>query len=175
MLTCNNRKCYHLLAAVAPLFTVVMVAIIRCADGFVGSRSSCYNINRLMARRYYAVSSITTESPMTLLSSTCLYVSYDDDSDEELFAALLIDQSSKAQQHNTTSYSPISGLDTSRYSHLANVTSPSPFIKPEEIIPLIMIALKNNDFPEKDAGIKLVWEFATDTTQYVFRNNRTGE
>jgi hypothetical protein len=169
MLACNSHKCY-LLAAVAS--SCALMVIIHCADGFVGSS---YNNNKLMARRRCAVSSIATASPM-LGSRSCLYASYyDDDSDEELFAALLLDKSKATHDTTTNSSSPISSLDTSRYAHLANVTSPSPSIKPEEIIPLIMNALKNNDIPEKDAGIKLVWEFATDTTQYVFRNNRTGE
>ena len=99
---------------------------------------------------------------------------YDDNSDEALFAALLAD---KSKASDSTASSPVGSLDTlsSEYAHLANVTSPCPSLKPEEIIPLIMNALKNNDIPEKDAGLRLVWEFATCTTQYVFQNNRTGE
>ena len=156
----------HLLAAL--LFALMLN---HSTNGFLGS--SCSNNDKLMARRMRLVATNTPSSPMPGRSS-CLYVrrSYDDKSDEELFAALLADKKSKA--HDATA-SPSSSLDTSRYAHLANITSPSPSIKPEDIIPLVMIALKNNDVPDKDAGMKLVWEFATDTTQYVFRNNRTGE
>ena len=137
-------------------------------NGFVASRSCNINHKKLMARRMGLVS---TNIPSSMLESTsCLRErrSYDDTSDEELFAALLVDKSTASDS---------TSLDTSstKYAHLANVTSPCPSIKPEEIIPLIMNALKNNDVPDKDAGLRLVWEFATDTTQYVFRNNRTGE
>lgn len=38
-----------------------------------------------------------------------------------------------------------------------------------------MNALENNDVPDKDAGIKLAWAFVTDTTQFIFKNNITGE
>ena len=113
---------------------------------------------------------------------SCLHESYysyedDDSSDEELFVALL-DQKSKSR--DTTAATFISPDSTAQqfhehYNHLANVTGPTPSIKPEEIIPFIMNALRNNDCPDKDAGLKLVWEFATDTTQYVFKNNITGE
>ncbi len=148
----QQPKCY-LLAAVASSCALM----IRCADGFVGSS---YNNNKLMARRRCAVSSITTASPMLGSIHACMQAIM------TMIAAMkkyslpcfLINQ-----KHNMT---PFSSLDTSRYAHLENVTSPSPSIKPEEITPLIMNALKNNDVPDKDAA---------DTTQYVFRNNRTGE
>ena len=112
---------------------------------------------------------------------SCLHESYyyyeDDSSDEELFAALL---QQKSKSRDTTAATSISHDSTEQqfhehYNHLANVTAPTPSIQPEEIIPFIMNALSNNDYPDKDAGLKLVWEFATDTTQYVFKNNITGE
>ena len=56
-----------------------------------------------------------------------------------------------------------------------NVKAPADSLAPDDIAPLIMYALKNNDTPEKDAGLNLVWEFASDTTQYIFSNNITGE
>ena len=146
------------------------------ANGFTGS-SSC-SIKKLMARTR-GMRFVSTNIPSSFLESTsCLHErrSYDDNSDEALFAALL-DDKSKASA-STASSSISSSLDTSlssEYAHLANVTSPCPSLKPEEIIPLIMNALKNNDVPDKDAGLRLVWEFVKDTTQYVFQNNRTGE
>eukprot|EP00573_Skeletonema_grethae_P003999 CAMPEP_0201705220 /NCGR_PEP_ID=MMETSP0578-20130828/45111_1 /ASSEMBLY_ACC=CAM_ASM_000663 /TAXON_ID=267565 /ORGANISM="Skeletonema grethea, Strain CCMP 1804" /LENGTH=169 /DNA_ID=CAMNT_0048193415 /DNA_START=1 /DNA_END=507 /DNA_ORIENTATION=+ len=143
--------------------------VLRNVDGFL---SSNFYTQKLMARRvkHHVAANIPLHIMLEHGSNLYLRRSYDDNSDEELFSALLSDKS-KTQ---ITSTSPISSLDTSaEYAHLANVTSPSPSIKPEEIVPLIMIALKNNDAPDRDAGLKLVWEFATDTTQYVFRNNRT--
>jgi len=38
---------------------------------------------------------------------------------------------------------------------------------------LLMDALEQNDFPEVDAGLKSMWEFAGDTTRFVFKNNVT--
>jgi len=165
MVTCKHQL--HLPAAL--LWALVLN---HSTNGFLGSSCSNSNNDKLMARRMRLVATNTPSSPM-LGRSSCLYErrSYDDKSDEELFAALLVDKKSKASDATAS----LSSLDTSRYAHLANITSPSPSIKPEDIIPLVMNALKNNDVPDKDAGMKLVWEFATDTTQYVFRNNRTGE
>ena len=143
------------------------------ANGFMGSGRCNIENKKLMARL------VSISTPSSILESTsCLYErrSYDDNSDEALFAALFDD---KSKASDSTAASPISSsLDTSlssEYAHLANVTSPCTSIKPEEIIPLIMNALKNNDVPNKDAGLRLIWEFVTDTTQNVFQNNRTGE
>lgn len=145
--------------------------VLHNVEGFL--ISNFYTNQKLMGVRHHHVAA-NTPLPIMLEHSSSLYLrrSYDDNSDEELFSALLSD---KSKTHDTSA-PPISIHDIpAEYAHLANVTSPSPSITPEEIVPLIMIALKNNDVPDKDAGLKLVWEFATDTTQYVFRNNRTGE
>ena len=56
-----------------------------------------------------------------------------------------------------------------------NVKAPADSLAPDDIVPLIMYALKNNDTPEKDAGLHLVWEFASDETTWTFNNNITGE
>ena len=161
--------CKHELYRFAALSCALMM--VHNVKGFLSSNFNTRN--KLMARRIRR--HVATNIPLPMLEhSLYLYSrrSYDDNSDEELFSALLPD---KTKTYATTA-SPISSLDTSaEYAHLANVTSPSPSIKPEEIVPLVMIALKKNDVPDKDAGLRLVWEFATDTTQYVFRNNRTGE
>ncbi|KAL7550020.1 hypothetical protein ACHAWF_013344 [Thalassiosira exigua] len=50
---------------------------------------------------------------------------------------------------------------------------PSPSLKPENIVPLIMNSLQNNDVPRKDAGLMMVWEFSTDTTKCIFKHNTT--
>ncbi|KAL9191503.1 hypothetical protein ACHAXT_001209 [Thalassiosira profunda] len=54
-----------------------------------------------------------------------------------------------------------------------DVTGPTASLAPDEVVPILMNALQNNDVPTKDAGLRLVWAFATETTQYVFDNNRT--
>ena len=36
-----------------------------------------------------------------------------------------------------------------------------------------MHAVRHNDTPDKDAGLKSMWEFAGDTTRHVFQHNRT--
>jgi hypothetical protein len=36
-----------------------------------------------------------------------------------------------------------------------------------------MNALRFNNLPYKDAGLYAIWEFAGDTTRYIFQNNRT--
>ena len=151
------------------------------ASGFIGRPIFATSLasRRIFGRLTKMPSPHTIHSSSRLLES---YYSYEDDdsNDEELFAALL-DQKSKSRD-TTTAATSISPDNTSQqfdehynYNHLANVTGPTPSIKPEEIIPFIMNALRNNDYPDKDAGLKLVWEFATDTTQYVFKNNITGE
>jgi hypothetical protein len=38
-----------------------------------------------------------------------------------------------------------------------------------------MTALEKNNFPETDAGLMSMWEFASDTTKYIFQNNMTGK
>jgi len=50
---------------------------------------------------------------------------------------------------------------------------PNPTLQPEEIVPLLMKALQNVDHPTVDNGLITVWEFTTDTTKFIFQNNRT--
>ena len=102
---------------------------------------------------------------------------YDDPSkssaDEDLFATI----DNKNRVAHTDMILPVPGNANNNNStaYENGVREPTPDLTPKEIVPLIMNALKNNDTPKKDAGIKLVFGFATDTTQYVFKNNVTGE
>ena len=50
-----------------------------------------------------------------------------------------------------------------------------PSLRPEEVVPLIMNSLQNNNTPDKDAGLRLVWDFSTDITKHIFKHNITGE
>ena len=46
-------------------------------------------------------------------------------------------------------------------------------ITPEELPLLLMQALRFNDIPHKDSGLKLMWEFTGDTTKQIFQHNIT--
>ena len=46
------------------------------------------------------------------------------------------------------------------FPSLGNIIKPNPDIKPNEVIMIQLEALKENNFPYKDAGIKQTWEFA---------------
>ena len=75
-----------------------------------------------------------------------------DDNDEALFSSL-------------TKYGRIgTSADTS-----------DPSLRPEEVVPLIMNSLQNNNKPDKDAGLRLVWDFSTDITKHIFKHNITGK
>ena len=50
---------------------------------------------------------------------------------------------------------------------------PRPSLQPDEIVSLLMTALENVDVPFVDAGLIAMWDFASDTTKFVFQNNRT--
>jgi len=52
---------------------------------------------------------------------------------------------------------------------------PRESLGPEDVAPLLMNALQNNNIPETDAGIVSMWEFSSDMTKFVFKNNATGE
>mmetsp|Transcript_33270 Transcript_33270/g.54962 ORF Transcript_33270/g.54962 Transcript_33270/m.54962 type:complete len:212 (-) Transcript_33270:422-1057(-) len=49
--------------------------------------------------------------------------------------------------------------------------SPRPELPPTAVLTLLMRALELNDIPEADAGLKSMWEFAGDTTRFIFKNN----
>eukprot|EP00580_Thalassiosira_gravida_P001125 CAMPEP_0201609982 /NCGR_PEP_ID=MMETSP0492-20130828/15408_1 /ASSEMBLY_ACC=CAM_ASM_000837 /TAXON_ID=420259 /ORGANISM="Thalassiosira gravida, Strain GMp14c1" /LENGTH=238 /DNA_ID=CAMNT_0048075635 /DNA_START=228 /DNA_END=944 /DNA_ORIENTATION=- len=82
----------------------------------------------------------------------------DEVSDEDLFEEL-------ANKNIPRGTETFDGCDSAK--------EPSPSLKPEEIVPLIMRALQNNNKPEKDAGLTTAWEFSTDTTKWVFKHNIT--
>lgn len=54
-----------------------------------------------------------------------------------------------------------------------SINGPSPEIAPAKIPALLMQALMNNNFPEIDSGLRLMWAFAGDTTNFMFQNNMT--
>lgn len=42
------------------------------------------------------------------------------------------------------------------------------FDKPEDIPPFLMEALKLNDFPEMNSGLRAAWDLGGDTTRFIF-------
>lgn len=51
--------------------------------------------------------------------------------------------------------------------------APRPSLAPADLPPLLMSALRLNDFPEVDAGLHSVWQFAGDTMRFIYKNNVT--
>ena len=107
-------------------------------------------------------------------------------SDEELFLSIQKKNQSTSQtsvklQNTNEEVEVEQGTDTSTLLpdrstvpyHGAGL--PRDSLGPEEIVPLLMTALQNNDIPEVDAGLTAMWNFATDTTRFVFQNNMTGK
>lgn len=60
-----------------------------------------------------------------------------------------------------------------RFSQWAGAGSPRVDLLPEEIPILLMGALRMNDLPSQNAGLRSVWEFAGDTTRHIFQHNIT--
>lgn len=56
---------------------------------------------------------------------------------------------------------------------LSAVGAPRPELPPAKLPGLLMRALRANDEPERDAGLRSMWEFSGDITRFVFQNNRT--
>lgn len=83
------------------------------------------------------------------------------DSDEDLFISLF---NEKQNNEADIERKPFMGAGV-----------PTPSLQPEDIVPLLMTALENNNVPEVDAGLVSMWEFATDTTKFIFQNNITGK
>ena len=82
--------------------------------------------------------------------------------DEELFKAIF-DRNNDLNDENITMV-----LKSS-----VGASKPRPELEPEEIPPLLMTALQNNDFPEVNSGISTMWDFAGVTTKFIFKNNVT--
>lgn len=61
--------------------------------------------------------------------------------------------------------------ETGSANDYGGVREPAPSLKPAEIVPLIMHALRHNDTPEKDTGLMVAWDFSTDVTKHVFKHD----
>jgi len=95
-------------------------------------------------------------------TATALF-SNDQPSDEDLFLTLL---EKKANQRNDNT-------KTQQFDINTGAGAPRPSLGPDEIVPLLMTALQNIDVPNENDGLIAMWDFATDTTKFVFKGNRT--
>jgi hypothetical protein len=55
----------------------------------------------------------------------------------------------------------------------AGAGKPRPSLPPQDVPPLLMKALKSNDEPTSNSGLRSLWDFAGDTTRFIYKNNRT--
>ena len=51
--------------------------------------------------------------------------------------------------------------------------SPRPDLTPQELPGRLMDVLMHNDFPEVDSGLRSMWQFASDTTRFLYKGNIT--
>lgn len=51
--------------------------------------------------------------------------------------------------------------------------TPRPDLPPDQIPSLLMTALKLNDIPDSDSGLRSMWAFAGGNTHYIFKHNIT--
>lgn len=97
-------------------------------------------------------------------------------SDEDLFVDLFLENKKRNQndkEQHTTTKPLVRNTIPSSYSIDKGAGGPRPSLQPDEIVSLLMTALENVDVPTADAGLVAMWDFASDTTRFVFQNNRT--
>ena len=133
-------------------------------DAFLGPKCLETRMNRIpsFTRDKSGTSKLISRTALSQKVERYIIHGDNDGGDEDLFIALAdkkLTRETEAVVDDVVSISLTSGVEA----------------KPEEVVPLIMNALKNNDTPNKDAGLILVWEFTTDTTKYIFNGNITGE
>ena len=91
------------------------------------------------------------------------------ESDEDLFLNLYEEKAERKAAGIPEAAAP------SSYSMVEGAGIPRPSLEPDEVVPLLMMALQNVDVPNANSGLASMWEFAGDTTKFIFQNNRTGE
>jgi hypothetical protein len=135
---------------------------------------------------YYSSSASTKKIPLLKTSTTSLALfaqqqDYDcnDTSDEELFIALF-NKKKKASLLSSSSAVTSIYFDESTSS----AGEPRLCLKPEDIAPLLMTALSQNSNKssssssssssrDNNAGLISMWDFSSDITKYIFKNNIT--
>ncbi len=98
-------------------------------------------------------------------------------SDEDLFVGLFLDKKKQGTEiPDPNEAKPITTkIIPSSFDIDTGAGVPRPSLGPDEIVSLLMTALGNVDVPVADAGLIAMWDFASDTTKFVFKNNRTGK
>ena len=128
----------------------------------------CMKESRIIRREFIAHHDICRTLPAFYHQATQEYYG---ESDEELFLRLM---NENLQNDDVEKNNMVDNVSDNTDEYLgAGISRPS--LAPEDLVPLLMKALKNNDIPNKDAGLQSIWELTTDTTKYIFKNNITGK
>lgn len=151
----NRTQTFHL------AITIACSVVLLCIDAFV-IQNSHLGLKKLI--------DMPIKSTVLLQQDKKSEVHFDE-SDEDLFVTLM----NKKIGQSVPLATEKDKEEESGVCAYEGAGVPRPSLAPGDIVPLIMHALKNNDMPKMNAGLASVWEFATDTTKFIFKNNVTGE
>ena len=140
------------------LLIINLLILLLCADGLLNP-SSFRNWDRMIPRLPHTRPCCLQNMALDAFLQTDVMGENCGGSDEDLFIAM-----NKRKQERQDRMKAFIGAGVPRST-----------LEPEEIVPLLMKALENNNLPEIDAGLTSVWEFSSDTTKYIFKNNITGK
>lgn len=89
------------------------------------------------------------------------------ESDEELFLSII----DRNERNDNTNVDVEPAGQDENIEPFRGAGVPRASLKPEEIAPLLMTALQQNDFPEENSGVTAMWEFSTDVNKFIFKND----
>ena len=128
-----------------------------------------FSANRLLSNR----NSKTTHDGLECELATTTQL-FSLQSDEDLFVDLFLENKKRKDNVPEERTTPlVRNKIPSSYSIDEGAGVPRSSLQPDEIVSLLMTALENVDVPTSDAGLIAMWDFASDTTKFVFQNNRT--
>lgn len=93
------------------------------------------------------------------------------ESDEDLFLSII----DRNERNNNENKEEELERQDEKIEPFEGAGVPRASLKPEEIAPLLMTALQQNDFPEENSGVTAMWEFSTDVNKFVFKNDIDGK
>ena len=93
------------------------------------------------------------------------------ESDEELFLSII----DRNERNDNTNVDVEPAGQDENIEPFRGAGVPRASLKPEEIAPLLMTALQQNDFPEENSGVTAMWEFSTDVNKFIFKNDINGK
>ena len=93
------------------------------------------------------------------------------ESDEELFLSII----DKNEWKNITNIDAEPSGQDEKIEPFRGAGVPRVSLKPEEIAPLLMTALQQNNFPEENSGVTAMWNFSTDVNKFIFKNDINGK